>query len=272
MTDPTDDQLIAEQNPNPVVLISPAMAIGSGYYRLLVAAFAERGWHAVALGRRGFEAGGPRASRRNDWGYADEIADIADAVASARQERPDRPVLLLGHSLGGQLAAGHQLTREPADGVITIGAAIPRFQRFPYGGLPLALMASVIVPVTTGLWGYLPKPAFGAPGARTMMREWARMVLTGRPPFAKEEPISSPALVISLDGDELSPLAAVEDFSRQLFNPKTVTRWHYHDDEVPTGASNDHITWARTPDFIVEMVISWWATSPKPVPATRPGR
>src|SRR5688500_6461573 len=99
--------------PAPIVLISSAMAVSSRSYAPLVAAFVGRGWDAVALPRRGFEREQPVAARDVDWGYDDEISDIADAVAKARADDPARPVILLGHSLGAQLGAGHQLHREP---------------------------------------------------------------------------------------------------------------------------------------------------------------
>ncbi|MGW1737364.1 alpha/beta fold hydrolase [Nocardia sp. NPDC001965] len=242
----------------PIVLISPAMAIGSGYYRPLVAEFERHGWQARALHRRGFERGRPPASRREDWAYRDEIYDITQAVAAARAEAPARPVLLLGHSLGGQLVAGHELTCPPADGVITVAGAIPHYRHFAYGGLHLAAMAALVVPATTAVFGYLPKPAFGGPGARTFMREWARMVLTGRPPYAIEQPITTPALVISLGDDALSPVGAVDDLTRRLFASTSVTRWHHTSDQVPPGSTNDHIGWVRTPATVVNRIVMWW--------------
>ncbi|WP_245567464.1 alpha/beta fold hydrolase [Nocardia vinacea] len=157
----------------PLVLIAPAMAIGSRYYGPLVAEFVARGWEAKALTRRGFETGRPPAGRGLDWSYGDEIDDIAMEVANARADDPDRPVLLLGHSLGGQLAAGHELTRSPGDGLVTVGGALPHHRTYPLSGPHLLAMGTVIVPVLTAIFGYLPKPAFGAPGARTMMREWS---------------------------------------------------------------------------------------------------
>lgn len=242
----------------PKVLISPAMAIGSGYYRPLVEAFEARGWEARGLGRRGFERDGVRASRRVDWSYSDEIDDLAAAVREARAERPERPVLVLGHSLGAQLAAGHELTHEPVDGVVTVGGTLPYFRHYEYGGLPLAAMVGTVVPLTTLALGYVPKPAFGGPGARTLMREWARMVLTGRPPFPQTRPIDTPALLVSLEGDRLAPSPSVDALGG-LFEPEVVTRWHFAEDEVPEGASTDHIAWVRTPDAIVDGVVAWWA-------------
>lgn len=242
----------------PVVLVAPAMAIGSAYYRPLVEALEARGWEARALPRRGFEPGRPRAGRAHDWSYLDEIDDIAASVAQARAERPDRPVLLLGHSLGGQLAAGHELTRPPVDGLVTVGGCLPHFRDYPYAGLHIAAMGALVVPALTTAFGYLPRPAFGGPGARTLMREWGRMALTGRPPYPVEGRIATPTLAISLAGDDLAPARAVDAFTRRLFEPGTVTRWHYRDADVPDGASNDHITWVRSPEPVVDRIRDWW--------------
>lgn len=251
----------------PLVLISPAMAIGSAYYRPLVEEFEARGWQARALPRRGFERGLPQASRSHDWTYEDEIMDIDEAVTRARADDPDRPVLFLGHSLGGQIAAGHMLRGPSVDGLVTVGSAIPHRSHYPYGGLHLLTMARVVVPVLTTLFGYLPKPAFGAPGPRSLMREWADMVATGRPPFPVAAPIRTPALIVSLQGDGLAPARSVNHFSQILFDSEAVTRWHYLRDEVAPGASNDHITWVRSSATVVERVVTWWTAQRDARPA-----
>ncbi|WP_433833053.1 alpha/beta fold hydrolase [Actinoplanes sp. CA-015351] len=251
----------------PIVLVSPAMGIGSRYYQSLAGAFKARGWAARALTRRGFELGAPRASRGQDWSYDDEIEDMAVAVAAARSEVPGRPVIILGHSLGAQIAAGHQLNRVPADGVVTVGGALPYHRDYPWGGLPILLMGSVIVPVLTGVFGYLPAPAFGGPGARTLMREWGRMAVTGKMPFPAAARVRSPSLLISLDGDRLAPEIAVEAFGKRLFAPESVTHWLYRHADVPDGASNHHIYWARSPAPVVDRIVGWWTAQAAVTPA-----
>ena len=82
---------------HPIVLINPAMAIGSRYYEPLVASFESHGWEARALTRRGFEEDLPTASRRDDWSYADEIADL-DAQSDDLKNRI-RVVKLNSHRL-----------------------------------------------------------------------------------------------------------------------------------------------------------------------------
>lgn len=240
-------------SPTPVVLIAPAMGIGTRFYRPLVETFAERGWTAIALPRRGFEQGEPQASRTNDWSYQDEIDEISRAVAAQRAAEPDRPVIVLGHSLGGQMAVGHALNAPAADGLVTIGTSLPYHRDFPLNGPHLVLMAGLIVPALTTVFGYLPKPAFGGPGARTLMREWARMVLTGRPPYPVPGIIDTPALVISLEGDDYAPRGAVDAFVGRLFDQATCTRLHV------TAEPTDHVGWVRSPAAVVNGVVTWWA-------------
>ncbi|AXT84983.1 hydrolase [Aeromicrobium sp. A1-2] len=248
--------------PAPLVLISAAMAVPSGFYRTLVADFHDRGWDAKALPNRGFERGEPIASRSYDWSYADEMAAIAAEVALARAEQPDRPVILLGHSLGSQIGAGHELHHPPSDGFVTVGASAPYFRAYPRGGLPVLFMGTC-VPLVTRLLGYLPKPFFGAPGARTLMREWARFIRTGKPPFEVAHPITTPSLVVQLQGDAYSVSAANKLFVETFLDPASTTRWVYTKAAAPDGGTTDHVLWARTPGPVVDQIIAWW---PPPTP------
>jgi predicted alpha/beta hydrolase len=232
------------------------MAISSRFYAPLLDAFVERGWDAVALPRRGFEPGRPIASRGVDWSYDDEITDIADAVAKARAEDPDRPVILLGHSLGTQLGAGHQLHRDPADGFVCVAASVPHAR---YYGIPLRILGSLI-PVVTAVRGFQPKPFFGGPGARTLMREWARMVRTGKPPFAVPHRIATPTLVVRLEGDTYSMPPATDRYIELFIEPSSLTDWTYRKDAVPEGGSTHHVHWVRTPGPVAGRVVEWWSS------------
>lgn len=243
----------------PIVLISPAMAVSSSFYSPLVAAFEEHGWAARALPRRGFERELPRASRDHDWSYADEIADTQAAVDDARAADPDRPVLLLGHSLGGQIGGAVQIGPRPADGLVLVGVSLPHFRRYPTAmSLGVRTMA-LAVPVVTRLRGHVPKPWFGAPGARTLMSEWARVVWTGKPPYQVDRRISLPTLAVQLAGDGFSVPPAAQLFERTLVEPEALTKWRYGREMVPDGGSTHHVLWARHPAPVVDRIVRWWA-------------
>lgn len=244
---------------SPIVLIVAAMAVPSGFYRPLISELEGRGWDARALPTRGFERGEPTASRSHDWSYADEMQAIADAVAKARADDPDRPVILLGHSLGAQLSAGHQLHHPPADGFVTVGASVPHFRSYPYGGLGVLLLG-LSVPIVTRARGYLPKPFFGAPGAQTLMREWARFVRSGRPPFDVPHRISTPTLVVQLQGDTYAVSGSNKVFTAMMVEPSAVTRWVYTKDAAPPGGTTHHVQWVKTPAPVVDRLAQWWAT------------
>lgn len=233
------------------------MAVPASFYRPLVAAFEQRGWEAVTLRSRGFGRDEIAASRTVDWSYDDAIHDIADAVGKARAENPDRPVILLGHSIGAQLGAGHELHHVPSDGFVGVGAAVPHFKNYPYAGVPLIFMGWG-VPLINRLWGHVPKPMFGGPGARTLMSQWARFIRTGRPPFPAESQHSTPSLIIHLQGDSFAPSKANRAYIARFLPPEATTRWVYGPDDVPEGGSNDHVQWVRTPDPVVDHIISWW--------------
>src|SRR5690606_29800162 len=82
------------------------MGVAAGYYQPLAGALAARGFDVLVAELRGTGTSAVRASRGVDFGYSEMIAhDLPAAIDEGRRRFPGRPLHVLGHSLGGQLAA-----------------------------------------------------------------------------------------------------------------------------------------------------------------------
>lgn len=250
----------------PHVLISPAMGVPAKFYRPLVAAFGEHGWASTVIARRGIEPGDLAPSRAHDWSYADEAGDLADAIRDLRREDPDRPVLVVGHSLGAQLCALLDVLPGASDarpdGYATVAGSVPRYRYYPGERARMLLLASS-VPVVTAARGHWPAGAFGGPTPRTLMRQWARMMRTGELPATdglEQGRVGGarPVLAVRLEGDALVTPAAAERLER-CFPPGSLTGWTYRKSQCPPEGSTDHVRWARTPGPVVERIVEWWS-------------
>ncbi|MET4164050.1 MULTISPECIES: alpha/beta fold hydrolase [Gordonia] len=249
------------------VLVAPAMGVPARVYRRLTEALTRTGFDARIVPRRGIEEGSDPPSRRSDWSYADEAADLADAVAAARADDTETRVLVLGHSLGAQLAAMVARREEDApDGIVAIGASVPHCRHYGVRGVPLAALAASVAPIA-GITGRWPRRGFGGPTPRTLMREWARMVLTGRAPFPLDSRIAVPVLSIRLHDDEVVTDRAASAFDA-AFAAEAITHWRYDDAHCPAGGTTTHIGWARTPDPVAQRIADWWDSHTIVTPAT----
>ena len=90
----------------------------------LSSALAARGFRTVAFDFRGH--GDSTPPRSGDWGYDDLVRqDLPAVVESARSRGDDKPVVVLGHSLGGHAALAAQGTsRIAADAIVAVGANV----------------------------------------------------------------------------------------------------------------------------------------------------
>ena len=93
------------------------MGVKASYYEPLALAFQAGGTSAVTADLRGHGRSAIRAGRRTsngfgDFGYREILDEDLPAFTAAVHERfPGRPIVLLGHSLGGQLACLWASTR-----------------------------------------------------------------------------------------------------------------------------------------------------------------
>ena len=114
---------LAADQPSAVVLISHGLGEHSGRYEHVAAAFNAAGLHAYALDHLGHgQSPGKRA-------FVSRFSELTDGVAELRahiaHEHPSMPVYLVGHSLGGLIAASTVLSAaQDYAGLLMTGPAL----------------------------------------------------------------------------------------------------------------------------------------------------
>ncbi len=97
--------------PRGVVLIVHGLGEHAGRYAPHAAALVARGYAVYSFDLRGHgRSPGPRAYVDR---FATYLADLDAMLAAVRAREPDRPLFLLGHSMGGTIVALYVLTRQP---------------------------------------------------------------------------------------------------------------------------------------------------------------
>ena len=87
------------EKPHATVVLAHGYAEHSGRYGVLAQHLTRRGLVLLAYDQRGYgRSGGPTALPR---AFDEYVADLHFVVQHAREEAPERPLFLMGHSMGG---------------------------------------------------------------------------------------------------------------------------------------------------------------------------
>lgn len=262
---PNGDTLVLHSYPDdgsaPMALILPAMGVPARYYRHVAAELHTAGFAALALDLRGNGASTPRPSRATRYGYAELVDDVAAVCAALAERRAGRPLLLIGHSLGGQIGLLHA-ANDPAGiaGVVLVAAAIPYWRAYP-GRRRFGILAmSQSIGAASAVLGVWPGWGFGGRQAGRVMTDWAGSARTGTYgslPGADEAlaKLCVPVLAISIEGDNLVPAPVVDNYTA-LLSAASVERAHISAADLGSGAA-DHFTWTRVSGPIVARITAF---------------
>jgi predicted alpha/beta hydrolase len=162
------------------VLIVPAMGVEQQYYAAFAHWLAGRGHFVVTFDYRGMghsRRGPLRGLRADVLTWAER--DTAAVLEFLRERVAGRPLLWVGHSLGGQilgLVPGHEAVRA----MVTVAAGSGYWRDYTPGLRRIApLLWYVIVPVAVPLAGYFPGRRLRMIGdvPAGVMRQWRRWCL-----------------------------------------------------------------------------------------------
>jgi predicted alpha/beta hydrolase len=248
-----------------VVLAHALMARRSEFDRPpgagLAAFFAGRGWCAVPFDFRAHGESGPAVHQGGRYGYDDLVARDLPAVCAFARERAGRkrPVVVLGHSLGGHVALAAQGTGAiRVDGIVGIASALwlrefdPSFASWlvkrsiiaTFGGVSRAL-------------GRFPARTLGIGSddvARPWIQDFQRFVATGRWTSADGRvdyrealgKVRIPVLQVLSEGDRLEcPPAFGERFVAACAGPTEILRVAHRDDGGPPPGHMALVTSSR---------------------------
>jgi predicted alpha/beta hydrolase len=166
------------------VVIGGAMGVRQDYYAPFAQWLATQGWRVTTFDYRGSGESGPsgRALKGFKADLFDWTRDYEAAIDHAHAALPERPLYLLGHSLGAQLP-GLLNNQHKVSGMLSVAAGsgywrenAPQLKRIvPYFWF-------VLVPIATRLFGYFPGKRLRKVGdlPAGVIMQWRRWCLSPR--------------------------------------------------------------------------------------------
>ncbi len=256
-----------ENREKPVILILPAMAIKSKYYKAFAEELSKK--YIVATGDlRGHGHSNIRPSVSVDFGYKEMIEqDLHSMVNALKTMFPRNSLYLMGHSLGGQMACLYT-AREMnfIDGLILIGCCSVYYRG--WSGLERfkTLAGTQFIGAIGKAIGYYPGKTFGFGGleSKTVVTDWSNQSRTGKyvlmnDPTDYEHALGKmkiDTLAISFEADTLSPEKAVENLYLK-FNPTSDIEHLHLKNNHPLNDHFDHYTWTKKPANVASIIANW---------------
>jgi predicted alpha/beta hydrolase len=204
------------------VLVAPAIGVEAAYYAPFAAWLAEQGAATLVFDYRGVGASRPAGSLRRVHADLDTWAQDEDAALRRLGQRwPGLPLLVVGNSLGAQLA-GALAARERIDGLLAVsmgsgyvGHLAPGFR------WQARAFLHVVMPLATTLCGYFPGAALRTvgdlpAGAAWQWRRWClspEYLLSAEGRHAQYRAAAFPLISVYASDDEL----LAEDGARMMF-------------------------------------------------------
>ncbi|MEX0274379.1 MAG: alpha/beta hydrolase [Flavobacteriaceae bacterium] len=222
----------------PTIVISPATGVLQRFYRKFATYFAHQGYTVYTfnywgIGKHGSEISQLKANRNNltSWGQNDQ----ASVIAHAKRERPDRPLVLITHSVGGQVF-GLNPKNHLCDQVIMVASQSGYWKQYHGGNrVKIWIFWHVMIPILIPLFGYFPAKKLGLfenlPKEMTLeWAKWGKRKTYMRSPKEKDgeyfENVRAPMLLWSFPRDPFATKSGVDWLADQFSNAE-VQRIHY---------------------------------------------
>ncbi len=244
----------------PRILFVPAMGVPARFYEPFLSRLLARGVAASActLELPGQGAHPSRARRGDDYGYREVVEVlIPGAVQHLEDAMPTHPIVLIGHSLGAQLAvlASAELASR-VERFVLIAAGTAHWRRWPQAHRLRAAATIYAIATAAAVLPWYPgvRLGFGGDQSRRFMRDWSFNARSGRyrlsgsttSPQELEQRLArvmTRVHLLGIDGDRVAPTGASDELLAFLPQAR-LTR------QTVTGVATDgpwrrHFSWAR---------------------------
>lgn len=252
---------------SPVIVVFPAMGVAASYYEPLARILNDLSIHCATTDLRGLGASSVRVRRGVDFGYNDMVTlDYPPVISAVRNRFPSSRIFILGHSLGGQLAALFVGANPGAvDGLIFVATCSVFYRAWPFPKRYGLLFFEQLIAAISRVWGYFPGHVFkfGGNEAKTQMLDWADQGWTGvySPKGADKDyelllsQAKIPVLSISFADDGYCPEQACQHLVDKM--PRSsITRKHYTPHELQEDWMG-HFGWVKKSQALAPTIEQW---------------
>lgn len=244
------------QNAHTSAVLLPALGVPMAKYQRVIEGLCAAGFEVICADYPCCGANRPRVGRAVNYDYADLIADfIPPLLACATGPN----AVLIGHSLGGHLAALYS-TLHPIN-VIGVATGNIHYQNWQGWARYRIWVFAVLLRLLTWVYGYYPgyKLGFGNRETRGLMQNWSHSVWTGRfDYFAKNiQPSTAAGCFIHIEGDDFAPLLSAQKLAALFLQPKISSVAL-----APNTRGNVHSAWLKAPAPVLAAIVQWLGAAP----------
>ncbi|WP_345953222.1 alpha/beta fold hydrolase [Mucilaginibacter sp. PAMB04168] len=252
------------------IILLPAMGTRAILYKKFADNLKTAGFNVIAMDWRGSGHSSVRPGRKVNFGYERLIFDVKDLVEQAELHFPSTTKIIIGHSLGGQIAAlfasrFHRLVSS----IILITSCNVYYKGWRGKEQLKVFLAGCTFYRLANVCGYFPgyKIGFAGNEARMVMKDWCSNALTGKynlseSAFNYDEALhnlSIPVLALSVKEDKLATYTSVINLVNKF---PTAPLEHMHLDEITLNVSPlNHFSWLKKPDALAKLISEWLSSS-----------
>ncbi len=257
-----------------LVLVSSATAVPRRYYRHFAKALAARGFEVLTYDYRGIGGSRPASLRGFDAKTRDwALLDMAGVVDYGKRSADGRPLYLVGHSVGGQIAG--LLDNGDAIAAMVTVSAQSGYWRMQIGEQKAVVMLHVYLtlPLLATVFGYMPWSWFSSAedlpkGAALEWSRWCRHpdYLLGDKslPLERYAAFEAPVLAYSIADDKWGSRKSVD---AMMHGYPSVERRHIEPSAAGVGPLGHFGFFRPTSAGLWEEIVAWLRDRP---PSGRP--